>query len=504
MSPRIASITTVLILLLSACAGAPPALEPAADLEIPGQWSALDASASNTTTLEPTIEVWWQDFDDPALDRLIHEALEHNRGLRATAAAVDVALAQARIAGADLKPQASFDLNGAKRQQVFVGLPVPGSSGVLQSRSSNYGANLGISWEADLWGRLRAGRSAATRDAVAAQGDRVAARLSLSGQVAKVWFSLVEAERQVALAAETVDSRRTTLERVENRYANGLVSPLDVRLARTNAAQAQSTLEARRRGLDATRRQLEVLLGRYPAGSLTTAAELPSPPPPVPVGLPAELVARRPDLRAAEERLQAAGWRVAEARAAFYPRLTLNGSFGSSSDSVDDLLDSDFSVWNIAGGLLQPIFQGGRLRAAAELAEASREASLASYAQALLDAFAEVEIALAAEDLLAAEELALATAVDESKAAATQAEERYRAGVGDYLTVLESQRQAFNSESGLLSIRRQRLAQRIDLHLALGGPVPAETSDTSTLPLATHDLDTHDPVAEAESSLESL
>ncbi len=463
MTTRNVLIAVLLAALLSACATAPPE-EPILDLDTPEAWT------TETPDTRPLVDPWWTTFGDPQLDVVVGEALEHNYDLQAAAASVAAAAAQARIAGAELKPQVGASFDAGRRQQVFVGLPIPGSGGVLSSTSSSYGLGLNVSWEADLWGRLRAGQAAAINDARAAEADYAAARLSLAGQVAKAWFAVAEARRQVELSSDTVDSRRTTSERIAARYRRGVAPPLDLRLARSNLASSESILELRRRQLDGGARQLEILLGRYPRGEAASSSpRLPGLPPEIPAGLPSELVVRRPDLQAAERRLEATGLRVREARRALYPRITLTGSGGTTSDSLDDLVDGDFSVWSLAGGLLQPIFQGGRLRAAVDFAEASRDRALALYAQGVLRAFAEVESALASERLLAAEEAAQAVATEESTAAVNLAEDRYNAGVGDYLTILESQRQAFLTESRLLTLRALRLSNRADLHLALGG-----------------------------------
>ncbi len=485
MTTRKALTPVLLAALLAACATAPPE-EPSLDLGTPEAWTTETPAARplDDATLGARLpRDWWTTFGDAQLDAVVGEALERNYDLQAAAAAVAAAVARARIAGAELKPQVGASFNAGRRQQVFVGLPIPGSGGVLSSTSSSYGLGLNVSWEADLWGRLRAGQAAAVGDARAAEADYAAARLSLAGQAAKAWFAVVEAERQVELATDTVDSRRTTAERIGARYRRGVAPPLDLRLARSNLALAQSTRELRRRQLDGAGRQLEILLGRYPRGEAGSgfpplekggsrgdfSLRLPDVPPEIPAGLPSELVARRPDLQAAERRLEASGLRVREARRALYPRITLTASGGTSSDSLGDLLDGDFSVWSLAGGLLQPIFQGGRLRAAVDFAEADRDRVLALYAQGVLRAFAEVESTLAAEGLLAAEEAAQAVATQESTAAVSLAEDRYNAGVGDYLTILESQRQAFFTESRLLTLRALRLSNRADLHLALGG-----------------------------------
>ncbi len=466
------------------CASTPPPAESEALVEIPGSWS-VDSEPTS-----PLSGPWWESFADADLDRIISEALEHNFDLRAAAAAMDSALAQARIAGAELKPQASVGGDASRRQQVFVGLPIPGTGGVLQSQSTSLGTSLNVSWEPDLWGRLRAGKAAALADAAAARADYEAARLSLAAQVAKAWFAVAEAGHQVRLADETVASRQSSTERIAARYRRGVAAALDLRLARSNQAEAESAVALRQRQLDLAQRQLETLAGRYPTGNIgdeagEQALTLPDVPEPVPAGLPSELVARRPDLKAAERRLAAAGLRIREARRSLYPRVTLTASGGTTSDSLGDLLDSDFSVWGLASSLLQPIFQGGRLRAAVDFAESSRERALALYAQGVLRAFAEVESALAAERLLTLEETAQAAAARESTAAAKLAEDRYLAGLGDYLSILESQRRAFASESRVLSIRALLLTNRVDLHLALGGDFqhsPEASKSSSTDP----------------------
>lgn len=469
---RGALATTLGVVALVGCHAMPPTRSHDSLPALPDSWTAASPIAEPAEAAEPTathLDPWWQSLASGQLDTLIARALEHNYDLQAATANVDAALAQAKLQGAHRWPQAAFSLDAARRQQVFVGLPVPGSDGVLKSSSTSFGANLAISWEVDLWGRLRAGHRAAHQDLAAAKADFAAARLSLTAQVAKAWLNMLEAERLVALGEATVESRQRTRERVAARFERGLAPSVDLRLARANEAATRGDLESRRRALDGLRRQLEILIGAYPAAELEGAVDLPTLPSPVAAGLPSDLLRRRPDLAAAEARLTAAGWRVAEARAAFYPRLSLTGSGGSSSDSLSDLLDGDFSIWSLAGNLLQPIFQGGRLRTASELAEASREVALASYAQTLLRALGEVESRLRAESLLGREVEAFTAARDEAQRAARLAEDRYRSGLGSYLAVLEGQRQAFDAETRLLALRGLRLRNRVDLHLALGG-----------------------------------
>ncbi len=477
--------------VLGGCAVKAPEPVTLLDDIVPGTWQAgaadPDRPTLDTPALhEPVSDTWWTAFADPQLDALIQEAQERSFDIRAAVAAVDQAVAQARIAGADRAPQASAGLDASRRQQIFVGLPIPGTDGVLTSSSTSFGVSLNVSWEVDLWGRIRAGKAAANADLGGARLDLEAARLSIAAQTAKSYFTLREATRQVRLATETLANRTRTVERTTARYRRGVAPPVDVRLARTEQAQAKSELHRRERIRDRTQRALEVLLGRYPAGLLETSdRDLPPPPPAVPSGLPADLVTRRPDLAAAEQRLVAAGYRITEARAALYPRLSLTGGTGTSSDTLSDLVDQDFSVWNLAGNLLAPIFQGGRLRAAIELREASQEQSLAAYAGAVLRAFGEVETSLAFANSLRAQEQALEQARSEAERAAVLARDRYEAGlggVGGFLQVLEADRRAFVAESQLVTVRVERLNNRVDLFVALGGGFtldPSAGSDAS-------------------------
>ncbi|HUF17320.1 MAG TPA: efflux transporter outer membrane subunit [Thermoanaerobaculia bacterium] len=469
MKRRIAPVLS--FLLVAGCSTSRP--EPVTDVPIPAQWQAADQASAGAP-----IPSWNALFDDPALELLIREGLAANYNLEAAAARIDRAMAQARIAGADVHPQLSLSTDAGRRKQNFIGLPIPGAEDrVLSNTSTSFGAGLNVSWEADVWGRLRSARDAARFDAEAFALDYEAARLSLSGQIAKSWFATIEARQQLELAIRTRESRSITEDRIGRRYQEGLVASLDYRLARTNTAVAALVIERRRRQYDLAIRQLELLLGRYPAAQLEISSTLPEPATGISVGLPAEVIARRPDLRAALARASATGSRVAQARAALYPQFRLTGSAGTSTNELRDLLDGDFSVWSFFLSVVQPVFQGGRLRAGVSLAEAVEDESLASFAQQVLEAFSEVESSLFAQEALARQEASLVLAVENARAAQQTAEDRYAAGLVDYLIVLESQRQAFEAESQLLDSRRQRLVSIVDLHLALGGePGSLETN----------------------------
>jgi NodT family efflux transporter outer membrane factor (OMF) lipoprotein len=335
------------------------------------------------------------------------------------------------------------------------------------------------SWEADLWGRIRSSVSASLADAQAAAFETGAARLSVAAQAAKVWFALIEADQQVQLTEDTVASYRTTTEQVRDRYERGLRPPSDLRLTLSNLHTAEALLAQRREQFGRVARQLEVLLGRYPAGALAPPGQLPELPGEVPAGMPAEVMERRPDLQAAERRLAAADARLTANRRALYPRLALTGSGGIATNALRRLLDGDFSIWSLAGGLTQPLFQGGRLRAQVDVADAQTREALERYASQVLTAFGEVEIALDAQAHMRERAARLAEAAEQAAAARELAEQRYASGLETVLGVLETQRRQLEAQSQLLAIRRLQLDTRVDLHLALGGDFTAAQQTVS-------------------------
>jgi NodT family efflux transporter outer membrane factor (OMF) lipoprotein len=340
-----------------------------------------------------------------------------------------------------------------------------------------------LSWEIDLWGRLSAQARQGLAAFQASQADYQGVRLSIAGQTAKAWFAVAEAQLQLDLAERTVASLTRSRDQVRDRFERGIRPPLDLRLALAQLHGAEAAVEARKRQLDFASRQLEVLLGLYPGREIEFPRELIGTPAGVPSGLPAELVSRRPDLVAAERRLTATQEQLKVARASLYPRLSLTASGGTSTAELTDLVKGDFSVWSLAGNLVAPLFSGGRLRAGVDLAEAGVDANVATYIGTALRAYSEVEITLAAEVLLAARAEDLEQAASQSRAAERLAMDRYRSGLEAYITVLDSQRRTFEAESAWIAGRRERLDNRVDLYLALGGGFDSTPIyDTSNTP----------------------
>ncbi len=429
-------------------------------VRVPPQWTAA-AEEESAAGVEP----WLDDFDDPGLAALAREAVGASFELEAAAARVDAALARAVIAGADRLPVIAASVDASRVRRGITSESIRAAS----LRTNRYAAGIDISWEADLWGRLGNRARAGALDVEVSAGQFEAARLTLAANIARAWFDAAQSSLQLQLAQSTVASFESTLEVIEDRFRRGLNSALDVRLARANVSGAVSRREAGKVSLDGQRRRLEVLAGRYPGGEVETRNTLPSIARAVPAGLPAELLTRRPDVVAAQRRLGAADERATAASKNRLPRIVLTGVGGTASGELENLLYTESLVWSLAGGLVAPVFEGGRLKAQADAADAESREALAAYGQTLLEAFREVETALGAERYLAAQEAALSAAAEESVLAETLALEQYRAGLVEIVTLLESQRRSFDAQQALIEVKNRRLQNRIDLYLALGG-----------------------------------
>jgi NodT family efflux transporter outer membrane factor (OMF) lipoprotein len=458
--------------LAAACGTAPPPPSAPVDVPVPPQF----------TTPAPTDgselrDAWWTSFGDRDLDALVAQALEHNHDLRAAAARLGAATAaRSSVAGA-LWPEVDAGFDAQRARRLFLGFPF-GSGGVPSSTATTFGLSLAVRWELDVWGRLRAGDAAAVADVEAALADAAGARQSLAAQVCRAWFQAIEAEQQLALARATAATWRATADDVRERYRAGVRPALDVRLAAANLATAEAQAAEREDLALRIRRRLDVLVGGYPSADRSVPAALGADLPTIPAALPSGLLQRRPDLVAAERRLAAAGCRVDAARAALWPRLSLTASGGTASQELADLVDGDFRVFSIGANLLAPLFRGGALRAEVARSEARAEEAAAAYAGAVLRAFAEVEDLLAGDQHLADRQRSLTDAAAHARAAADLARARYQAGLVDFLTVADSQRQAFLAESARLLVERLRRENRVDLFLSLGGgfrrPPPGE------------------------------
>lgn len=466
------SIVVLFSLISAGCSTVPREEYPST--EIPTQWQ------QPTHTQQANASAWINDFNDPQLEALIQQALANNHDLKASAARVEAALAQARIAGAALNPTINGNVDAQRRRS---------NSENNGSVSNHYNTDLGlgadISWEIDLWGRLSSRANAATLDFEVTEAEWQAAQLSLAASVARSWFNLAEAQLQLNLVEQRLSNLSDNLITIEEDFTLGLRDALDVYLARADVAGEQARIANRRSDLFSAKRTLELLLGQYPKALINSSNSLTPLSSPIPSGLPSELLQRRPDLIASQKRLASANERAAAAHADRFPRLTLTGDIGTRSDDLSNLVSSDYLVWSVFGGLTAPIFDSGRLEAEEEQAVANIKLAEANYNQALLNAFQEVEAGLINETLLQQQEAALKTASEESQAAEDLAFDQYQSGLLNFVTVLESQRRSFDAQSTEIDVRNQRLQNRINLYLALGGAFIDETPHPQDTPQST-------------------
>lgn len=481
-------------LLLAGCVTSPEPDYEKLGLKIPDGWAERAAS-------KPLADAKWvTTFHDPKLKQLVDEALENNYDLKGTAARIRQARSNVTIAGADRKPQVRGEFTGARNQRNFIGFPrgiaggpQPGAVETVQSNLNNdFGLDLNLSWELDLWGRVAAAKSASLAELQASEADYRAAQLSIASQTAKGWFALIAAKEQTELSERALQIFNQTKEIIRTEFEKGLGENAagELQLALADVENSRAAVYQRQEQLMRSNKLLEVILGRYPSSELRSASRLPTMPGAPPAGIPAELLERRPDLVSAERRLSASDKRVVQAKRSLLPAVTLTGAYGTSTEELSDIFDTDFTVWSIAGRAAQPLLDGKRLRATVELREAEAEASLANFEQTALTAFREVEEALAADAFQAKRVSALQKAVALGRDALDRARDDYVGGVGDVLTLLRAQQQLINSESALIDARRQRLDNRVDLHVALGGdfrshePPETVTRNRETVPEA--------------------
>ena len=402
---------------------------------------------------------WISAFNDPLLDGLVVEAVSHNLDLQVAAANVERARALARQAGANLAPAVNLSGGG-------------GRTGSLDSGSGNatsLNVGLQVSWEADLWGRIRAGTAQASLSAEAAEADYQFAQYSIAANTAIAYFAAIEANNQTKTAEKNLMILQKTLKIVQARYTEGMSSAQDLALTRSDIASAKERVEALKNAYVNALRSLELLLGRYPGAEISIREDLPQLPPAPPVGLPGELLERRPDIVAAERRIAAAFNAVDKAKAAKLPSLSLTGSLGGASGDLSNLLDPANAAWSLGSNLLAPLFDGGARQESVNIATAEQKAAVAQYVDAALSAFGDVESGLELSESLRLRLESLEEASAQAAEAYRLAEILHKEGESSLLDLLAVQQRLISAESNVISLQRALLGQRVALNLALGG-----------------------------------
>lgn len=419
----------------------------------------LDYQAAVEVAIGDVQSGWLASFNDPELETLVAEALDHNLNLQAAIARVDAAAGYAVQASAELKPAVGLGGSTSLREGFASADPTLTSSGL----------SLNASWELDLWGRVRAQAAAGEAALAAAQFQLEWVYRSLAAQTAKTWFLVTETRLQQELAKEALKLYQRTQGIIEAKYKQGQVTKRELALARANVASGQVAVRQAQGAREQATRALEVILGRYPAAALEGAEEYVSVPPPIPAGIPSEILERRPDLRAAERAVAAQFYQIQSAEAARLPRITLTGGLGTSSNELTNIISLATDFWSAGANFAAPLYTGGALEAQVDIESAQYKEAMANYGLTALRAFSEVEQGLSNETLLRERERYLEEVLSESREALRVADVQFDVGKVDFLNVLQQQGQVISARSSLLNIRDQRLQQRVDLHLALGG-----------------------------------
>jgi outer membrane protein, multidrug efflux system len=458
----------VVVLFLSGCLRSPGFQRPTVD--VPTQWRTPVAQTESLADM-----TWWEYYQDSVLTNLLATALANNTELRIASARVEEAMGGYRAQRSFLFPS----VNGsAAWTRGRVG-DLPPAPGTTSGQFDVFGL---LSYEVDLWGRLRRLSEAERARVLGSEEARRTVQIALIANVATTYFSLRALDRQLEIARETYASRTEILELTRYRFnaedglGQGISSELDVRQAETQVHTARSTIASLQRAIGQTENALRFLVGAYPGaiprGQTLQAQWQPSD---LPAGLPSELLLRRPDISAAEQQLLAAEADIGAARAAYFPTISLTAALGVQSLELEDLFSTGTSrAWRFAPQLVAPIFNAGRIRAGVQVASARQQSAIAAYEQSILNAFREVDDALTAITHLR-EQLA----ADEANVEAEQrrfelSRLRYEEGISSYSDLLDAQRFLFNAELSAVQTRNELLAATAQLYKALGGGVTVD------------------------------
>jgi multidrug efflux system outer membrane protein len=407
---------------------------------------------------------WWKVFSDKALQRLIVTALEHNYDLQLAAARVEQARALVGVAASQLYPQVGYQ-GFAGREKAFVPLEQTGGNVTFNA----FAGLFNVVWELDVWGRIRRSTEVARANLFAQEDVRRGVMLTLVSDVAAGYFSLLELDQELEIAQESSQTYQQTLDLFTQRYQFGKDSKLPVTRAQAAYDSSIANIASLKRAIVQQENGVSILLGAYPEAIDRGTPLIAQSAPVTPVGLTSDLMQRRPDLLQAEQTMIGANAQVGVAVANFFPRIGLSALYGGQSQNIGDVVDSSFSIWNIAGSVAGPIFQGGQILETYYAQRAFWDGTIAQYKQSVLVAFREVSDALIAQQTLVDERVALQRQVESLKEAVDLSLLRYNAGRASYFEVLEAEQLLFPAEDALAQAQRDQLLAVVALYKALGG-----------------------------------
>ena len=455
------------VLVAAACTSIPQYDRPA--LPVPETWAADAATAGSGPAAPTATDIGWREFfTDERLQAVIDLTLANNRDLRVAGLNVEKAQALYRIQRSELHPGVGVMATGEKYR-----LPEKMSEDGTASIVADYSVNLGVlSWELDLFGRMRSLKAGALEAYLATEEAAVAARSSLIAGVAASYLSLAADNEALALARATLDAQQSSLDLIQKSRDLGVASDLELQQARSQVAAARAAVAAGAGRLAVDRSALDLLVGAPVGpdllhGRLATVAPLAE----VAAGVPSDVLFARPDIAAAEHRLKAANANIGVARAAFFPRITLTAGIGTMSPELSSLFASGTRTWSFVPQIVAPLFAGGGLKANLRAAEVDKEIAVSQYDKAIQVAFSEVSDALTLRATLVEQRDAEAALVDALEQTLFLSAARYRAGIDGYLAVLVTERSLFAAQQALVGVQLAELLNRITLYKALGGGV---------------------------------
>lgn len=454
-------IIALAFLLMTGCAVGPKYQRPQVD--VPNGYRGLAPDSTQQTTVSLGDEKWWTVYQDEQLQSLIREALTNNYDVRIAAARVLQAHALLGITRADQFPTITGGAGANNARQ-------PKTPITPESEFSTNAVNLSMAWELDFWGKFRKATEAARASLLASEWGQRAVISSLVSDVATAYFQLLELDAEMEISRNALASRKESLRLVNIREQGGTTSLMDVRQSEQLVYGAAANIADLERRIEQEENFISILAGRNPGPvkrgkSLVQNTILPT----VPSGLPSSLLERRPDIQEAEQQLVAANAQIGVAKAAYFPQITLTATAGFQSIALTDLFSSPAGFWNFGGQLLQPIFEGGRIRSNVRLTEAQKEELVFAYQQTVQESFREVADSLIAyrkdQEFRAQQALLTAAAEDATRLA----DVRYRGGVTSYLEVLDSDTRFFDAQIALAQADLNGRLALVQLYLALGG-----------------------------------
>lgn len=457
-------LLSIVILALCSCMVGPDFKKPIVTDITPVDWRWKVAEPSDAMPKG----AWWTIFNDQVLNDLESAAVASNQDLRAAVARVDEARAAARISRSRFFPEITLDPL-AKRERTSGNLPTPIPVPIPAAYINTFSVPFDLSYEVDLWGRVRRSFEAAVAQAASSVSDYENVLLTLTADTALNYFLIRSLDAEIRVVQDSIQSRQETVRILTGRFQAGSIPEVELAQARREVAIAKADLADAQRQRAETMNALALLCGKPPSDFDFPTGAMPAPPPDVPVGLPSSLLERRPDIARAEQTLAAKNAQIGVAKAAYFPVITLTGQSGFLSAEADKLFTNATWVGNISPGIKLPLFNAGRTAAEVKQAEAVCLESLAAYRQTVLTAFKEVEDSLAQIDLRASQATSQAEAVAEAAKAANLGRARYEIGTTNYLEFLDADRSRLQQERKRVQIEGQRHAATVRLIKALGG-----------------------------------